>query len=53
MMADLLAGRLGGQAFSWGGGSLADVGTLRVRYVGALKAADGHDITRLLGIIRS
>lgn len=53
MMADLLVERLGGQVFSWGGGSLADVGTLRERYVSALKAADGHDIESLLGFIRS
>ena len=53
MMADLLIERLGGQGFSWGGGILADVGTLRDRYVTALKAADGHDIQPLLGFIRS
>lgn len=53
MMADLLIERLDGEAFSWGGGSLADAGTLRRRYTGALKAADGHDIKPLLGFIRS
>lgn len=53
MMADLLIERLGGKAFSWGGGSLADVGTLRAKYVAALKAADGHDIQPLLDVVRS
>jgi Fic-DOC domain mobile mystery protein B len=44
MMADLLIERLGGKPFSWGGGSRADVGTLRTKYVNALQAADGHMI---------
>src|SRR5262249_56274773 len=43
MMADLLIERLGGTPFSWGGGSLTDVGTLRTNYVDALKAADQHE----------
>jgi Fic-DOC domain mobile mystery protein B len=53
MMADLLIERLGGKPFSWGGGSLADVGTLRAQYVAALKAADGHDIGPLMTFVRS
>jgi hypothetical protein len=53
MMADLLIERLGGQPFSWGGGSLADVSTLRTKYVSALQAADGHDIRPLLAFMRS
>jgi Fic-DOC domain mobile mystery protein B len=53
MMADLVIERLGGKAFSWGGGSLADVGTLRNQYVAALKAADNHDIGPLLAFMRS
>ena len=53
LMADLLIERLGGSPFSWGGGSLADVGTLRAKYVAALKAADGHDIRPLLAFARS
>lgn len=51
--ADLLVGRLGGEPFSWGGGSLADVGELRARYVAALRAADNHDIGPLLEFARS
>jgi Fic-DOC domain mobile mystery protein B len=53
MMADLLIERLGGKAFSWGSGSLADVGKLRAKYVAALEAADGHDIEPLLAFVRS
>jgi len=45
--------RLGGKTFSWGGGSLADVGTLRTRYVTALQAADGHSLEPLLAFVRS
>jgi fido (protein-threonine AMPylation protein) len=50
-MADLLIERLGGEAFSWG--SLQDTGTLRTKYVAALKAADGHDIGPLMEFVRS
>lgn len=53
LMADLLIEKLGGDAFSWGGGSLVDVGELRSRYVAALQAADGHQIEPLLAFARS
>jgi len=53
LMADLLIERLGGEPFSWGGGSLPDVGALRAKYVATLKAADGHDIGPLLAFARS
>ena len=53
LMADLLIERLGGQAFTWGGGSLANIGELRKRYVAALKAADNHDVGPLLKFARS
>lgn len=53
MMADLLIERLGGKPFSWGGGSLKDVGTLRAQYVAALKAADNHDLAPLMAFVRS
>lgn len=53
LMADLLIEKLGGEPFSWGGGSLADVGELRARYVAALQAADGHDIGPLIAFARS
>ena len=53
LMADLLTERLSGRPFSWGGGSLTDIGALRARYVAALQAADGHDIGPLLAFARS
>jgi Fic-DOC domain mobile mystery protein B len=53
LMADLLIERLGGQPFSWGGGSLVDVSTLRAQYVAALQAADGHDMSPLIVFARS
>lgn len=53
LMADLLIEKLGGQPFSWGGGSLHDVGELRRRYIDALRAADNHEIGPLLEFARS
>ncbi|WEX74696.1 mobile mystery protein B [Sinorhizobium numidicum] len=53
LAADLLIERLGGEPFSWSGGSLANVGELRARYVAALRAADYHDIGPLLEFARS
>jgi len=53
LMADLLIERLGGEPFSWGGGSLADVGDLRARYIAALRATDNDDIAPLLAFARS
>jgi Fic-DOC domain mobile mystery protein B len=53
LAADLLIERLGGAPFSWGGGSLANVGDLRARYVAALRAADSHDIAPLLEFARN
>ena len=53
LMADLLIEQLGGKAFSWGSGSLTNVGQLRARYVAALKAADNHDMTLLTTFARS
>ena len=53
LMADLMVELLGDTPFSWGGGSLADPGELRARYVVALQAADNHDIGRRLEFARS
>ncbi|WP_459465131.1 mobile mystery protein B, partial [Rhizobium sp. No.120] len=53
LAADLLIERLGGDPFTWGGGSLANVGELRACYVAALRAADNHDIAPLLEFARS
>jgi Fic-DOC domain mobile mystery protein B len=53
LAADLLVGKLNEEPFSWGSGSLSDVGELRMRYVAALQAADNHDIGPLLEFGRS
>lgn len=53
LMADLLVERLGGAPFSFGGGSLRDIGELRKAYVDALRAADDHDFGPLLAFARS
>nr|WP_304655912.1 mobile mystery protein B [Neorhizobium galegae] len=53
LAADLLIERLGGERFSWGDGSLGDVGELRARYVATLRAADNHDIAPLLEFART
>jgi Fic-DOC domain mobile mystery protein B len=53
LLADLMVERLGGEAFTWGGGVLRDVGELRTTYIAALKAADGHDIHPLMAFARS
>jgi Fic-DOC domain mobile mystery protein B len=53
LMADLLVMRLGGERFSWGSANLQDAGTVRQRYIAALKAADNHDIGPLLAFARS
>lgn len=53
LMADLLIAQLGGEPFSWGGGTLRDIGTLRAEYIAALRAADSHDFTPLQAFARS
>jgi Fic-DOC domain mobile mystery protein B len=53
LMADLLIAQLGGEPFSWGGGTLRDIGALRAEYIGALRAADNHDFRALLEFARS
>ena len=53
LMADLLLIRLERERFSWGSANLQDAGTVRQRYIAALKAADKHDIGPLLAFARS
>jgi Fic-DOC domain mobile mystery protein B len=53
LMADLLAMSFGRERFSWGSINLADAGAVRKRYIAALRAADNHDIDRLLEFSRS
>lgn len=53
LTADLLIVQLGGAPFSWGGGTLRDIATLRAEYIAALRAADQHDLAPLLAFARS
>jgi Fic-DOC domain mobile mystery protein B len=53
LMADLLVMKLGGERFSWGSANLKDAGAVRKRYIGALKAADNHDVGPLMAFARS
>lgn len=53
LMADLLIAQLGGEPFSWGGGTVRDIGTLRAEYIRGLRAADKHDFVSLLDFARS
>jgi Fic-DOC domain mobile mystery protein B len=53
LTADLLVMSLGGDRFSWGSTNLQDAGAMRQRYIGALHAADEHDIGPLLAFSRS
>lgn len=53
LMADLLIVQRGSAPFSWGGGTLRDIGTLRAEYIAALRKADQHDFASLLAFARS
>ncbi len=53
LMGDILAVWLGQAPFTWSGETLADAGTLRIQYIAALQAADGHDFAPLIGFARS
>lgn len=53
LMADILAVRQGQPRFSWGGGTLRTADETRRAYIGALKAADNHDLASLIAFARS
>jgi Fic-DOC domain mobile mystery protein B len=53
LMGDILAVQLGQTPFTWSGGAFADAGELRAQYIAALRAADSHDFTPLVGFARS
>lgn len=53
LVADMLIEQLGGEPFSWGGGTLRDIGALRKDYVRTLQAADRLDFAALLTFARS
>ena len=51
--ARLMADLLGSAPFSWGGGTLRDIGALRAEYIAALRATDQHDFSQLLAFARN
>lgn len=53
LAADLLALQLALPRFTWGSANLVEPQATRAAYVGALRAADGHDIEPLLTFARS
>ena len=53
LFADLLIETLGRQPFSWGSGSLVGTSELRANYIDALRAADGHEVGKLLAFARA
>ena len=53
LIGDLVAARLGREAFTWGRRSLTEISETRTRYIAALLAADKHDIEPLLQFARS
>lgn len=53
LIADLLIEKLGGQPFTWGGGSLEKAGNIRAQYIAALRAADQGNIGPLMAFIRN
>jgi hypothetical protein len=52
-MGDLLVTRLGGPRFTWGSSSLQAASDTRRAYIGALHAADQHDLDPLIRFARS
>lgn len=54
LMTDVFLRNIDCAPFSWGSGAdLAHQGDLRIRYIGALQAADNHDIRPLMNFARS
>lgn len=53
LIADLLISQLGSEPFSWGGGTLQEIGEVRENYIHALRQADNHDFGELLAFARS
>ena len=53
LMADLLVTRLGGTAFTWGGGSMTRASDLRTQYITALRQGDSHEFAALLEFARA
>lgn len=53
LAADLFSVSFGRDRFSWGRANLTEPAAARAAYIAALKAADNHDIAKLLAFARS
>ncbi len=53
LAADILSVSLGGNALTWGRGLRLEPQGLRARYIEALRAADGGDLTELIAFART
>lgn len=53
LAADILLKEMDQKPFTWGRTGLVDAGDARKAYIDALRAADGHDISRLLEFVRT
>ena len=53
LIGDLVAARLGREAFTWGRRNLTEISETRTKYIAALLAADNHDFEPLLWFARS
>ena len=53
LLADLLVVELGGEPFTWGGGTLENIGQLRELYIAGIRRADDHEFAPLLEFARS
>lgn len=53
LMADALLWNLGAEPFTWGRGNLVEAGSVRDRYLSALKLADDGNVSALLEFVRS
>lgn len=53
LVTDKLLRILGEEEFTWGRSSIDEDDTIRENYIQALKEADNHDFTALLGFVRS
>ena len=53
LAADMLIVQLGGRRFTWGSANIQTANDVRSNYIAALHAADGHDLSPLIGFARS
>lgn len=53
MAADILLKEMGAKPFTWGSANLTDPNETRIKYIAALRVADGNDVGPLLAFVRS